>query len=149
MQQAFFQRASKDGVTQRGERIVLFWVTGREELRRTSARTKNTFFQFFSGRRRGPYILVYFAKTIRFIFLRRAHKKKLRISVARRDDEKRAPKQNGAAQSLSKNETPNPGPNPTHFRQFVRKNQRRQCRNEGFSGKTRVRVTPNVFIEDY
>jgi hypothetical protein len=84
-----------------------------------------------------------------FIFFASCTQEKLRISVARRDDEKRAPKQNGAAQSLSKNETPNPGPNPTHFRQFVRKNQRRQCRNEGFSDETRVRVTPNVFIEDY
>ena len=150
VQQAFFQRASKDGVTQRGERIVLFWVTGRDELRRTSARRKNTFFYFFSGRRRGPYILVYFVKAIRFLFFfASCTQKKLRISVARRDDEKRAPKQNGAAQSLSKNETPNPGPNPTHFRQFVRKNQRRQCREKVFLHKERVRVTPNIFIVDY
>ncbi len=149
VQKTFLQRASKDGWTQRGERIVLCWVTGREELRRTSARTKNTFFQFFLA---GAVARIFWCtsqKRSDFFFVASCTQKKLRISVARRDDEKRAPKQNGAAQSLSRNERPNPGQKPTHFRKFVRKNQRRQWRNKGFSGKTRVRVTPNVFIYDY
>ena len=47
VQKTFLQRASKDGWTQRGERIVLCWVTGREELRRTSARAKTHFAAFF------------------------------------------------------------------------------------------------------
>ena len=76
VQQAFFQRASKDGVTQRGERIVLCWVTGREELRRTSARTKNSFFQFFFWPAPWPvYLGVLRKNDPNFIFLCRADKK--------------------------------------------------------------------------
>ena len=149
MQQAFFQRASKDGVTQRGERIVLFWVTGREELRRTSARTKNTFFQLFSGRRRGPYILVYFAKTIRFLFFCVAHTKKSTKQWGQtrrrktRAETKRCctiPVRKRDTESWSVSSTPSPirGDTPTAT-----------MPQEGFSGKTRVRVRANVFIVDY